>query len=56
MLLPGTGTTLVFGQDAARVAAMPGVSVAVVVGPFTSTGFPVTSPVGTIVAGNTAPI
>jgi len=56
VLLPGTGTTLVFGRDAARVAAMPGVSVAVVVGPFTSTGFPVTSPVGTIVAGNTAPI
>ena len=35
VLLPGTGTTLVFGRDAARVAAMPGVSVAVVVGPFT---------------------
>ena len=55
-LLPGDRATLVFGRDAARVAAMPGVSVAVVVGPFTSTGFPVTSPVGTIVAGNTAPI
>jgi nucleotide-binding universal stress UspA family protein len=36
VILPGGGSGIVFGIDAARIAAMPGVSAAVVVGPYRS--------------------
>lgn len=39
VLLPGGGQTLVFGLDAARIGSTPGVSVAVVVGPYHGSGF-----------------
>jgi Kef-type K+ transport system membrane component KefB len=46
VLLPGGGTGIVFGMDAARVAALPGVSVAVIVGPFHASGLPARREIG----------
>ncbi|MEI7744709.1 MAG: cation:proton antiporter [Chloroflexota bacterium] len=55
VILPGGGGGRVFGIDAARVAAMPGVTAGVVVEPFHATGLAGGRDIGgTVVVGRTA--
>jgi hypothetical protein len=55
VLLPGGGNGIVFGLDASRIAAIPGVSVAVIVSPFHPRGMPTMRDTGrTVVVGRSS--